>query len=292
MKVICSFLLLLTIFTPGKAQKQSDKEFEVSIETLKSTTTVFFYRDEDLGRLEQYKKAVSEAWNVTPLVFANYSDMEKYDNPGYSHFALKGMTTIRSNATLSHRTENTHKFLSLYLISSQRGKMKHHDLCRVELFSRWKDDDKLFPDEKRYFNFSPVQVGAFLKVLNTDLQNSIIRDVFHQVKQPISQLLRKDTLYVPDNVLIDFGAMNGKESKQKENVFANYPFAFKICSAQELYNIFIKNGNGRYLFDYTKSSTNKFVSIIDVKEGKLIHRVYMPTSYNLKVKDIDRLLEF
>lgn len=51
------------------------------------------------------------------------------------------------------------------------------------------------------------------------------------------------------------------------------------------------NGTGRYLFDYTKSSTDKYISIIDFKEGKMIHGVYMPLSYNLKEKDIDRIFE-
>ena len=94
MKIIYPFILSLTFFIQAKAHRIPD---ESAIDRLKSTTTVFFYRDEDRQRLDQYKKAVTEVWTFTKLLFANYSDMDKYDDPAYSHFALRSLVTTQRN---------------------------------------------------------------------------------------------------------------------------------------------------------------------------------------------------
>ena len=72
--------------------------------------------------------------------------------------------------------------------------------------------------------------------------------------------------------------------------FEHYGAPYRLCSPQKLYQIFETEKRGRFLFEYVKSSTDKFVSIYDMKDKKLIYKQYTPISYNLKSKDLEKIL--
>ena len=52
---------------------------------------------------------------------------------------------------------------------------------------------------------------------------------------------------------------------------------------------FLKQKRGRLLFEYVKSSTDKFITVYDLKETKVIYKDYTPISYNLKSTDTRRI---
>ena len=86
-----------------------------------------------------------------------------------------------------------------------------------------------------------------------------------------------------------FNKFNGHEKKNDLN-FEHYGAPYRLCSPQKLYQIFETEKRGRFLFEYVKSSTDKFVSIYDMKDKKLIYKQYTPISYNLKSKDLEKIL--
>ena len=131
---------------------------------------------------------------------------------------------------------------------------------------------------------------AQLQAVATNLSNNIRPWLFQEVKDgDISAVLSSNTLYVPASLLMSFNAFNGKEKVKAEDVFAGYAYKYKICTDAELYKIFQTEGTGRLLFEYVKSSTDKFITIYDLQQKKIIYKEYTAVSYNLHAKDIQKI---
>jgi len=47
--------------------------------------------------------------------------------------------------------------------------------------------------------------------------------------------------------------------------------------------------NAFYYVQYVKSSTDKFVSVINSSTGEIVYSVYTPVSYNIKSDDLEDL---
>ncbi len=200
---------------------------------------------------------------------------------------------------------NTHYYLSLRLFKevSKKGKMLTNGLCRIELYPNIIDTlftgsgaprrnnviGKLY-DKGGFYNWSPVLLGAQIAAVESNLKNHTRPWLFQDIKSDnLSALLSKDTLYVPASILMSFNKFNGKEARQGEEIFQGYPYKYRICSDEELYHIFQDEHRGRLLFEYVKSSTDKFVSIYDLKNKEIVYKKYTPISYNLKDKDIRKI---
>src|SRR5580658_4675411 len=66
-----------------------------TINRLRATTTVFFVRDTSDQSFNSIKRAVTEAWDLTPLVFDNYSNFSKYaGDPLYSYFSIEATRVL------------------------------------------------------------------------------------------------------------------------------------------------------------------------------------------------------
>jgi len=105
--------------------------------------------------------------------------------------------------------------------------------------------------------------------------------------------LKTETLYVPDSLLNSRSMFSGKEEAKDENFFEEYQGKFKYVSNSELMNI-IKTAEASkpiFLFEYVQRSTDKYVSVLDVRSGKVVYRKYTSVSYNLKSKDLRRILD-
>jgi hypothetical protein len=86
-----------------------------------------------------------------------------------------------------------------------------------------------------------------------------------------------------------FNPIKENEKEKEDNVFKDYAFKYRICTDSELFDIFQTSKRGRFLFEYVKSSTDKFITIYDLQQKKVIYRDYVGLSYNLKSKDIKRI---
>jgi hypothetical protein len=276
-------LLALVMALPATAQLKSEKMRKISIENFRASTTVFFYRKADEKRLKQYKTAISAVWKVTPIIFVPYEEAAKYQGKDeYSWIRYGGYTTTVTNVQTQFSSSYSHQYL---LLASN-----YDNLCRMDLFTKNNNDPNMFPDEVDFYNFSPVQVAAFLSSINTNMVNNYIRVVYDETKNKAAiREIANDTLFIPENILIHSNKFTGTQSRETDDVFKKFPYPHRVCSNDELFNIFFVQKRGRYLFDYTKSSTDKYVTIFDVKGGKIIYRNYKAVSYNLKEKDINAI---
>ena len=146
-------------------------------------------------------------------------------------------------------------------------------------------------DHGVFYNWCPVYLAGQIGAVETNLKNNFRPGFFAAVKDPsLENLLRRDTLYILNTGFMSFNKFNGRE-KKSEIDFSALGCPYTLCSERELYQIFETENRGRFIFEYVKSSTDKFVSIYDLKAKKLIYRVYTPVSYNLKSKDLAKILK-
>lgn len=274
---------------------------EKTIDRLKATTTVFFYSKQMEPQLDSLKQAISDGWKMTPLIFDNINHFEKYAvDPKYSYFVIEGITIRHSSGT-----ESIYYYLNLRMFESvsKKGKIETTGLCRIELypdlstlaigFGGIRSPESVVEALYRkgaFYNFSPVLLRAQLATVETDLSNRLKPFAFYEtLDDNFSTLIAKDTLYVPKRLLMYFNGLTGKERVKEENVFEGYPFKFRICTDEELFQVFQTEKRGRLIFEYVKSSANKFVTVYDLKQKKVVYRRSTPMSYNLKQKDIEKM---
>jgi hypothetical protein len=284
-----SYLFSKRVFSPG------------AIEKFKETKTIFYYGRESGKSLDSLKEAVTSAWDLTPVIF---EPIDKYfdfaGEPGYSCFVIEGGKTgatfttpgngIKGQHTMS--VSNTHLYLALRPYNEQ-------GFCRIELYPDSKtllsDDYDQFKYSTAYkkghfFNWSPVYLKAHLEIVAMNLKNKNLRpDLFENYKSPdLAQLLANDTLYVSGELLSKFNSLSGKEKSNEEGAFKSYKFPYRVCSDSELYDIFITQKRGRFLFEYVKSSTFKLIKIFDMKTKELVYETN-ENGYNLKAGDLSAI---
>jgi len=294
--------------------KASKEEAAEQLTRLKGTTTVFFYKKSRTYSIDSIKQAVTSAWDLTPIIFEDISKADKYaSDPKYSYFSIEGIsktTTKTTGVTSRNLNTNTHYYLVLRVFKEEtkKGKIKTDPLCRIELFPNYETMEMATPpdfsndvfnsedvvdelyDKGVFYNWSPITMKAMLGAVATDLKNNERRWVYSNVKAPnLTEVLSADTLYIPQYLLVSYNAWTGKEKEQNENILKGYKYKYRVCTDKELYQIFEVEKRGRLLFEYVKSSTDKFVSVYDLKEKKLIYKRYSPMSYNIKAKDLEAI---
>jgi len=293
--LIIAALLLSSQVLPAQVNiKASKDEAAEQLARLKGTTTVFFYKKSRTYSIDSIKQAVTSAWDLTPIIFEDINKAEKYiADPKYSFFSIEGIsktTTKTTGITSRNINTNTHYYLVLriYKEETKKGKIKTTPLCRIELFPNYEtmvmatppdygndvvDGEEVISelyDKGVFYNWSPVTLKAMLGAVGTELKNNERRWVYGNVKSPdLTETLSKDTLYIPEYLLVSYNAFSGKEKKKDENVLSDYKYKYRVCTDKELFQIFEVEKRGRLLFEYVKSSTDKFISIYDLKEKRL-----------------------
>lgn len=296
---ICQLIILET-----HAQvniKASKEEAAEQLNKLKGTTTVFFYKKSRTYSIDSIKQAITSAWDLTPIIFEDISKREKYmSNPKYSYFSISGDIFTRTSSVLNHSSTHYYLVLRIFKEEDKRGNIITTPLCRIELFPNYEtigigtpayDSDEIINglyERGVFYNWSPVSLKAQIATLSTELKNNERRWVYKNIKNPnLSEIILNDTLYIPDYILVSFNKFSGKEKKQDENILSGYKYNYKVCNESELFQIFEVEKRGRLLFEYVKSSSDKFITIYDLKDKTILYRRYSPMSYNLKTKDFE-----
>jgi len=255
------------------------------IAELKATTTVFFFKPKDRPVLDSLRKALTAAWDLTPLIFEEYRNFKKYStDEKYSYFEIDGYQMNQEMNIV------TNTYIHYYMVLRLAG--RKNKFCRIELFPNFKkmrgEDEPGF--QSTFRNWNPVILRAELAILSANLKNNYRPCVFEEVRdEHLSELLANDTLYVPQCLMIDFNYLNGKEKFFGAELFKDYKYKFRICTDAELYSIFEEEKRGRLLFEYVKSSGFKFISVLDVKDKKAVYKQETDTGNDLKPKDLKKI---
>lgn len=298
----CSLILSAQVSFKGKSDV-NEEEFIL----FKNTITLFTLQYKDYTELEKFNEAIGKTWTVTPFLIIKPEELGKYaGKPGYSIFTYNGYLQSVGNTTVIRF------FYSLSMPYFKKNGKQGDDITLGEII--------IYPDNKTLFtalgnpfsfkgakkreqemisflyndailyNWSPGMLKGYLKQLNDGILSRKERKVTFEIEDKSKlALLRKDTLYVPDYVKIKFNmfTMSEKVDEDKDQDLSeayNYPVKFvPVKTLNEL--ILRKDSNINYLV-FTKSTTDKFISIYNSRSNELLYQNYTPISYNFKNSDL------
>jgi hypothetical protein len=305
------FLFLFVVcLQSAKAQIQDLRDqviTEEAMQRLKERTVVFVLPKSESLYLDDYTNLLSKIWTITPIKVVNYTDVAPYleDAEKYAFLAIGGIQYRVISGSTSGST-NTHYYLTLsvpYTVTGKKTKVKHDNLCRIELYPAMsviyhfsdKEVNTEMYSNSIFRNFTFPYMTVYLKFLHQNLKDGKRASVFNDYEdKTLLSKVKNDTLYIPEELIYSRNKFTGKESeKDDDDLFSEYPGKYKIVSNSELINIIRTRDESKpiYLFEYVLSSTDKYVGVLDVRSGKIIYRRYKAMSYNLKQKDIRKIMD-
>lgn len=301
------FLFLLVLCLQSAKAQFHDLRDQVitqeAMQRLKERTVVFVLPKSEYPFMDDYTNMLSKTWTITPIEVVKYTDVAPYlkDAEKYAFLAIGGIQTSSSKGPT-----HTHYYLTLsvpYTVTGKKTKVKHDDLCRIELYPEMgviyhfsdKEVNTEMYSKSKFRNFTFPYMTVYLKFLHQNLKNGKRLSVFNEYDDKVLlSKIKNDTLYIPEGLIHSRNKFTGKEREaDDEDLFSEYPGKYKVVSNSELINIIRTRDESKpiYLFEYILSSTDKYVGVLDIRSGKVIYRKYTAVSYNLKQKDIKRIMD-
>jgi hypothetical protein len=291
---VCVLLSLV----PFKGHSQINISKPDDLERIKSGTTYIVMRNPESDVAKAYIDVYNKYWTLSKKEFIKYTDIGNYVNNESTFLSFGGYVISSNNGTSVHIYLELWKFSEKFLNSSRRKKVSSADqvqIARIELFTDFSaiiDPDEIFKyeyDGQGHFrNWSPGLLKNYIQQLTFLLEAGKKRSLFAATfdNEQLSEL-KKQTLYVPDYVLIKFGAMTGSESRRndEDDLFKGYKYEHKLLPMSELSDLILNSPDPVYYLVYVKSSTDKFITIFNSETGQMIYSVYKGVSYNIGAKD-------
>lgn len=310
--ILIAFLFIITF----KANCQISIDNIEEIGNLKGATTYIAMKDPNSEKAKPYIEIFKRYWTLSKFEFIKYSEIEKHLAPGNFFFTIGGYVTNVSSVTLFKtgsssglNYSNTHIYLELWKGNDkyfEAKKKKDFDdkkhktqIARIELFTDFKtlmEPKNLYSSEYdasgHIRNWGPGILKNYLQSLNSFINKNEKKGLFSEIGNP-SELkkLTTETLYAPDYVLTKFNKFNGDETKKhdEKDIFEDYKLKYKLISTEDLNTKILKETSPFYYLIYIKSSTDKYISVMNSATGELVYSVYSPISYNIKSGDLKDL---
>ncbi len=307
--------LCLTFVLNGSCQIEISNISE--IDKLKRGTTYIAMKDPLSEKALEYINVFKANWTISKFEFIKYTDIEKYLSPENSFLTVGGyaastqFVNLYSGGVRTYGIDYTitHIYLELWTCDEKyfasKKKNKKFDIeyqkriARLELFTDFptlSDPDKLFQTDYdangHIRNWGPGILKNQIQALNYYINKNEKRSLYAEIlNENEIKKLKKETLYVPDYVLIKFNPFTGNEteSHNESDIFDDYKLKYKLIPIAELNQKILTDTSLFYYMIYIKSSTDKFVSVINSATGELIYSEYTPGSYNLKSGDLKRV---
>ncbi len=315
------FFLFFLSTMPGYSQFSIDHINEIP--RLKNGPTYVAMKDTASPIAQAYKEVFKQYWTCSKVTFIQYKDILKYMSADASYFTIGGYTTT---STFEHMTgtglvkqglsyDNTHLYFELWVcepkaLEKWQKRTKKKDelpdkvkqvIGRVELFTDFPSlsfPDKLYKadydGDGHIRNWGLGYLKTDLQVLMSLLEKGAERTLYKGSTSPKQlKALKKQTLYIPDYVLISFNKFNGNETKRhkESELLGDYKLPYKLIGNDELNKKIMEDTEPFYYLVYIKSSTDKYVSVYNSQTGEQIYTDYTPISYNIKDKDFEKLAD-
>jgi hypothetical protein len=288
------------------------------IEKIKKGTTYIVMNNPASPRVNEYIKVFKNALTISNIEFIQYSEIEKYLSPGNSFFTMNGykvsvehreVSTVTGRSRPGLNYSDAHFYLELWTPDSKFftetkkqkafGEKNKIQVARIELYTDYEtlvNPDLLFNSEYdgsgHIRNWGPGMLKNYIQSLMTLLERGDKKSIFAKIhNEKELAKLKTSTLYIPDYVLVKFNMFTGDESKQhkEKDLFEDYQLRYYVLSTKKLNENILNDQKGFYYLAYVKSSTDKYVSIINSLTGEMIYSEYTPVKYNLKSGDLKDL---
>lgn len=304
----------------GKAKK-FDKGV---LEKFKNTETIFVL-SEALGRYD-HMKILDDSWDVTPyqIVHIEDFDIEKYLDKNYSIAKLGGFLKTTSLGHGGYTTLYTYIDFVMYdgdkiskklkkLSPKKREKKKMEiieenalKIARIYIFP--KDDfihtslsksteetfTSLYIDDV-FFNYKPGFIKNYFQKVNDLIKNEEVYWMYEKDYQEELKNLSSAKLYIPSYMTIKYNGWTAQDSEPDEenieDIFKKYDYQYEIIDDSALSEK-IMNNEELYYIRYVRMNAEKFLQIVNSKNGEIVYRDYIPgLSYKIKsrhIKDINK----
>lgn len=312
-------IFIFSIVFALKANGQISISNISEIPKIKNGTLYVAMKDPNSEKSKEFAAIFKESWTFSKIECIKYSEIEKHISPTSSFLTIGGYETSVQSKTLYNNFgtksssginwSNTHIFMELWTCSEKYFKNTKTDkefkdkdkiqVARVELFTDFitlMRPNNLYQTEYdadgHIRNWGTGILKNYCQLLTTLLNNNVEQKLYSETynKQELKNL-NKEVLYVPDYVLTKFNKFTGDETKKhdEKDIFEDYSLNHKLLTINELSDKILNEKEAFYYLVYIKSSTDKFVSVINSATGEMIYSVYTPASYNIKSDDLKDL---
>lgn len=309
--------LLFTIAITFNAKSQIAISNISEIAKIKSGTTYIAMKDPNSVKVKDYINVFKSYWTISKFEFIKYSEIEQLISPENSFLTIGGYETntqfinLYDNGSQKHgiNYSNTHIYLELWTcdeeyFQSKKKKKKFGNsdkiqVARMELFTDFgtlNNPDNLFQSDYdgngHIRNWGPGilknYIQSLMNYLNKSEKLTLYSGMFNAEEM---KNLKKEVLYVPEYVLIKFNKFSGNETKKHDemDIFKDFKLKYKIISTDELNQKILADKTSFYYLIYVKSSTDKFINVVNSLTGEIIYSMYSPMSYNINSGDLKAL---
>lgn len=287
------------------------------INKIKSGITYIVMKDPKSEVAKEYIDIFKRNWTISKFEFIKYSEIEKFLSPENSFLTIGGYVTSTQFVTLysngSRRNgidySNTHLYLELWTcnekyfeVKKKKKEFKDDDkiqVARIELFTDFEtlsDPDKLYQSDYdgngHIRNWGPGILKNYIQSLMVYLNKNQTHGLYSEILNANEvKNLKKEVLYVPEYILIKFNKFTGNEAKRhdEKEIFEGFKLKYNLISIKELNQKILSETSGFYYLIYIKSSTDKYISVINSLSGEIIYSKYYPMYYNIGSKDLKDL---
>ncbi len=304
---------------------------QISIDNLKELpkikqgTTFVVMRDTTTSIAKTYMDIYRSEWKFSKLAFIQLEDVDKNMTPTSSFITIGDNTTTTQSYTRADPNRrigptnpalkpgisysNTHIYLELwtcnesYFSQTNKAAFKPYHpvtVAHIELFTDYEvmaHPDLLYEMDYdgggHIRNWSPGILKNYLRLLHKLLDRNEKRWQYaNEINEKALAKLKRDTLFVPDYILVKFNKRTGNESKKhdKKDVFKDYKYKYALISAEALSQKILETDKPFYYLIYVKGSTDKYISVFNAQTGDMIYTRYKPVSYNIAAKDFKKLV--
>ncbi|PSG88260.1 hypothetical protein [Aurantibacter aestuarii] len=308
---------LFTVITIFYAKSQIAISNTSELAKIKGGTTYIAMKDPSTEKAKKFIEVFKNNWTISKFEFIKYSEIEDYLSPNSSFLTIGGYETNvqfiklyqngRSKNGINY--SNTHLYLELWTCADNYFENKKDkksfenkdkiQVARIELFTDFEtlaDPDKIFQSDYdgdgHIRNWRPGILKNYLQSLMNYLNKSKNRTLFSEtINEKEIKNLKNEILYVPEYVLMKFNKFTGDETKKhnEKSIFKDYKFKYQLLSKDELSEKILVDNTPFYYLIYIKSSTDKYINVINSTTGEIIYSKYSPVSYNIKSKDLKKL---
>ena len=304
----------LALLTPLFLKSQIAISNTAHIQKIKNGTTYVAMKDPTDANSQPYIEALKASWNFSKIDFIKYSEIQQHLAPENSFLVITSYETTTQFYTRSEtgsrrngiNYSNGHLYLELWTCTDkffETGKKNFSagskvQIARIELYNDFEsflDPDKIYQagydGDGHIRNWGPGILKNYIQTLMNYLQKAEKQSLYAEyTNQKELKNLTKETLYIPDFTLVKLNKFNGDERKRHdlEDIMGDYEQKYKLIKTTEL-NQSILNNQKMYYLVYVKSSTDKYISVINSQTGEIIYTRYTPLSYNIKSGDLKEL---
>lgn len=284
------------------------------IAKIKNGTTYVTMKDISTKTAKEYIEIFKKYWTFSKIEFINHSERGEYFSETSSFLTFKALQVTKTTSS-GMTYSNSNIYLELwtlgdkYFTASKRkrnrsvrffGKeLKNENgiinVARIELYTDFETLERPsnvfdfdYCGEGHIRNWGPGLVKNYVQALNSLLEKGKPHSLYNYIanKKKLKKL-RKETLYIPDYLLIKFAKFSGDESErhEKNKLLKNYKYKHSFLSIDQLNSKILKDEEPFYYLVYVKSSTDKYMTVIDSRTGEIIYTKYKAVSYNASKKD-------